>query len=184
MKKLLILSLFLLAVVSLPALDLDLQLQLGLRTASGAVQDTYGGGMVFFPSLKLNVWKGLGVGVGYELGYKKEAAIGLFEEESTLKVSGFEAFAAYEFSRGKFAPYARIGIGSYSYSQEIESDFAPDVDDTKVAVSLGAGVKYVLDKLFLSAELKYVPLKVKPLDETVDLSGLRLLVGVGYRIGL
>jgi hypothetical protein len=184
MKKLLILSIALLAALSLPAIDLDLGLQLGLRTASGTIQDTYGGGMVFFPSLKLNVWKGLGIGLGYELGYKKDAKIGLFQENSTLKVSGFEAFAAYEFVTGKLAPYARLGIGSYAYSQKVESEFVPDVDESKVAVSLGAGVKYLLDKLFLSAELKYVPLKVKPLDEEVDLGGLRLLAGVGYAFNL
>jgi len=184
MKKLLILSILLLAFVSLPALDLDLGLQLGLRTASGAIQDTYGSGMVFFPSLKLNVWKGLGIGLGYELGYKKEAKLGIYEENSTLKVGGFEAFAAYEFTKGNLAPYARLGIGSYAYSQDIESPIAKDVDDNKVAVSIGAGVKYLLNKLFLSAELKYVLLKVKPLDVEVDLSGLRLLAGIGYRFGI
>jgi len=184
MKKLLILPILLLAFISLPALDLDLGLQLGLRTASGAIQDAYGSGTAIFPSLKLNVWKGLGIGLGYELGYKKEAKIGIYEEDSTLKVGGFEAFATYEFVKGKLAPYARIGIGSYAYSQDIVSEHAQSVDDSKVAFSIGAGVKYLLNKLFLSAELRYVPLKVKPLTEEVDLSGLRLLAGIGYRFGL
>jgi opacity protein-like surface antigen len=184
MKKLFILLILALSLTTLPALDLDLGLQLGLRTASGKIQDTYGGGMVFFPSLKLNVWKGLGIGLGYELGYKKEAQIGLYEENSTLKVDGFEVFAAYEFQAGKLIPYARLGIGSYKYSHDIESQFVPSVKESKAAVSLGAGLKYLVSKIFLSAELKYIPLKVQPLTEEVDLGGLRLLAGIGYRIDL
>ncbi|MBN2346965.1 MAG: outer membrane beta-barrel protein [Candidatus Aminicenantes bacterium] len=184
MKKTLILTVLLACVLPLAALDLDLGLQLGPRTAVGQIKDTYGGGLVFFPSARLNVWQGLGIGLGYELGYKREATIGLFDEESTLKVSGFEAFVSYEVAAGKFRPYARLGLGSYKYSQEIESQFAEGVDDTKTAVSLAAGVKVLFDGLFVSAELKHVPLKVQPLTEEVDLGGLRLLVGVGYRIGL
>ena len=34
--------------------------------------------------------------------------------------------------------------------------------------------------LYLSGEVKYVPLKVKPFDEEVDLGGLRYLLGLGY----
>lgn len=184
MKKFITIALLLLAANALVALDLDLALQLGPRTASGKIQDIYGGGLVFFPSAKLNVWQGLGVGLGWELGYKKEAEIGLFKESSVLKVGGVEAFAAYELQAGAFTPYARLGIGSYSCKQEVESQFVPDVNETKMAVSLGAGVKYMLKKLFLGLELKYVPLKVQPLTEKVDLSGLRLLLGAGYRIGL
>jgi hypothetical protein len=183
MKKLILFTVLMLAFISLPALDVDLGLQLGLRTATGKIQDNYGSGMVFYPNLKLNVWKGLGIGLGYELGYKKDAKIGIYEENSTLKVSGFEAFAAWEFAAGKLAPYVRLGVGSYTYTQTIESEHAQGVDDSKAAVSIGAGAKYLLGKLFLSAELKYVPLKVQPLTEKVDLGGLRLLAGIGYRLG-
>ena len=184
MKRMTILFALLLTPFCVSALDLDLGLQLGLRTTSGDIKDVYGNGTVFYPSLRLGVLKGLGIGLGYEAGYKKEGKIGLYDEDSTLKVGGVELFAAYEFRAGKLLPYARIGVGSYKYSQKVDSQFAQSVDKSKVAFSLGAGLKVLIDKFFVCAELKYTPLKVKPIDQEVDLGGVRLAAGVGYRFDL
>jgi hypothetical protein len=38
--------------------------------------------------------------------------------------------------------------------------------------------------LFISAEIKHIPLKVQPFEIPVDLGGWRVLAGVGYRISL
>jgi hypothetical protein len=35
--------------------------------------------------------------------------------------------------------------------------------------------------LYLSAEVKSVPLKVRPFDINVDLGGIRILAGIGYQ---
>jgi hypothetical protein len=41
-----------------------------------------------------------------------------------------------------------------------------------------------MTRLHIFLEAKYVPLKVKPFDEEVDLSGLRLALGAGYSFRL
>jgi hypothetical protein len=57
------------------------------------------------------------------------------------------------------------------------------VDGTKSTFSGSAGIKfYPIKTLFLVIEARYVPLKVKPLEEEVDLGGLRLEGGIGFTI--
>lgn len=169
------------------SLELGLGFQYGLRTvADSKIKDVYGNGAAFFPSLRLVVWKGLEVGAGYEGGYKKEGHIGLYEEKTTLQVTGFELFAGYGYRMNILEPYARLGYGFYAYKQTIESEFIPfKVDHKKSAPTLAAGLRvYPLAGLNLSLEAKYVPLKVKPIDTEVDLGGWRLALGVGYSLKL
>jgi len=53
------------------------------------------------------------------------------------------------------------------------------------ALTLAAGTRFYATRgLFLAAEIKYVPLKVKPLTEEVDLGGMRLALGIGYTFAL
>jgi hypothetical protein len=51
---------------------------------------------------------------------------------------------------------------------------------------MGGGLSFFLlsNSLCLNAEFKHVPLKVKPFDIEVDLSGIRFMVGIGYRFAL
>jgi opacity protein-like surface antigen len=169
------------------AIEVGLGFQAGLRTMADAkIREVYGGGMSFFPSLRLVIWRGLEVGAGYEGGYAREGAIGLFEEKTTLSVAGFEGFVGYGHRLNILEPYVRVGFASYAYKQTIESSFMPfEVDHTKSAVTLAAGLRaYPMTRLHIFLEAKYVPLKVKPFDEEVDLSGLRLALGAGYSFRL
>jgi len=169
------------------SLELGLGFQYGLRTvADSKIKDVYGNGAAYFPSLRLVVWKGLELGVGYEGGYKRDGVIGLFEEKTTLQVTGFELFAGYGYRMSILEPYARLGYGFYAYKQTIESEFIPfKVDNKKSGVTLAAGLRvYPLAGLNLSLEAKYIPLKVKPVDVEVDLGGWRLALGAGYSFRL
>jgi opacity protein-like surface antigen len=162
--------------------------QAGLRTVSDPeIKNVYGNGLVFFPNLAVNLWKGVFVGAGYELGYSRSGTIGLFEEETTLKVSGFEFFAGYQMPLGMVTPYILGGVGMFSYKQTVDSPAAQDVDDSQVTflVALGAKVHPVprFKSVFLVFEFKYIPLSVKPLDESVDLGGMRLTGGLGFSFG-
>lgn len=170
--------------LALPAVKIDLGLLYSARTVSDdAIKDVYGSGGVYFPYAAVNVWKGLGFGLGYEGGYDRDGKIGLYQEDTSLKVGGVELFALYRRDFGKLSPYAKLGIGSYSYEQVVSGQ--SKVDDSKVAPNLAAGLRYYAGKgLFLAAEIKYVPLKVNPLGEEVDLSGLRFGAGVGYSFEL
>jgi len=109
----------------------------------------------------------------------------LYQESTTLKVNGFEAYVGLALRIKCFAPYFRVGYGSYSYKQTIDSPYLANfkVDGKKSTVTGSAGIKfYPIKNLFLAFEARYVPLKVKPLDEEVDLGGLRLEGGIGLTI--
>jgi hypothetical protein len=69
----------------------------------------------------------------------------------------------------------------------VESPSEQPADKTKSTFFVAGGLKVYpmknLKNLYLSAELKYVPLKVKPYEDEVDLGGLRLMGGVGFSFG-
>jgi hypothetical protein len=158
----------------------------GLRTVNNSeIRKVYGNGTVSTPYLAVKVWKGITLGVDYEGGYSKEGKIGLYQESSKLQLTGFDFFAGYEWQVGRISPYLKIGYGSFSYKQEIESLSVREfkVDHKKGALAVAGGIKfYALKKGFLAGEVKYVPLKVRPFEEKVDLGGFRLLIGAGYTI--
>jgi len=188
MKKVIMaMTLVLVFVVAGYSLELGLGFQYGLRTvADSKIKNVYGNGATYFPSLRLVIWKGLELGAGYEGGYKRNGLIGLYQEKTTLQVTGFELFAGYGYRMNILEPYARLGYGFYSYKQTIESEFIPfKVDNKKSGVTLAAGLRvFPWAGLNLSLEAKYVPLKVKPVDVDVDLGGWRLALGAGYSFRL
>jgi len=185
MKKI-ILFIILLGLLTwgLQAVDLDLGLFFGTRSVKDSqVKEVYGNGSVYFPYAAVGLWKGLFVGLGYEGGYDRDGKIGLYQEDANLKVTGLEFFAGYRFDLGKVSPYLKLGLGSYTYTQTVSGKAKPD--EKKSGLVLAGGVRfYPIKGLFLAAEIKYVPLKVKPLDIEVDLSGMRLAAGIGYTFNL
>ncbi len=168
----------------LQAVDLDLGLFFGTRSVKDAqIREVYGNGTAYFPYVAVTFWKGIFAGLGYEGGYDRDGKIGLFQEDSNLKVSGLEFFAGYRFDLGKVSPYLKLGLGNYSYQQVVSGKTT--VDDKKSSLTLAAGAKfYPIKDLFLAAEIKCVPLKVKPIDTEVDLGGMRLAAGIGYTFNL
>jgi len=147
------------------------------------IKDVYGNGIVYYPYACLDFWKGLLLGLGYEFGYSRAGKIGLFQEDSTLKMSGLEFFLAYQFKMKRFSPYVKLGYGLYSYCQSIQSIPLgnPTTDEKKSAFVLGGGIKYYpWQKFFINLDIKYVPLTVKPFEEKVNLDGIRCSGGIGY----
>lgn len=135
------------------------------------IKNVYGDGFVYFPFAEI-VWKGIIVGGGYEGGYSRNGTIGLFKEAPTLKVSGYEVFIGYQFKIKIIALYLKIGYASCAYKQTIQSSYLAEfkVDHKKTMALTAAGLRiFPLKNLFLAGELKYVPLKVKPYEEEVDL---------------
>jgi hypothetical protein len=185
MKKIIITTVLLgLLAIGLQAINLDIGINYGSRSVKDAdIREIYGNGSVYFPYLAVNFWRGLTLGLGYEGGYDRDGKIGLYQEPTTLKVTGMEFFAAYLFTLEKFTPYIKLGLASFSYEQSVSSEVK--FDKKKSTMTLAGGARYYPIKgLFLAAEVKYVPLKVKPLTEEVDLSGMRFTVGIGYTFAL
>ena len=157
----------------------------GTRTVNSAdIKAVYGNGMVYFPYLAVHVWKGLFFGAGYEGGYSRKGMIGIYEEPTTLRVAGFEAFVGYEIGAGSVSPYIKAGYARYSYKQTIESPFVGDqaVNANTWTPTLGGGLKISLSpNFFMAGEVRFVPLKVKPYEDEVDLSGMRYTAGFGLK---
>jgi len=176
---------FLLLPVAVYAIDFSFGFQAGLRTVSdSAIKDVYGNGTCFFPYAAVNIFKGFTIGAGYELGYSRSGTIGLYEEKTTLKVTGIQAFVGFQFPLSVVRPYIFVGYGSFSYTQTVDSPAAQTVDATKSTFFAAGGIKfYPVKNVYIAAEAKYVPLKVKPIEDEVDLSGLRLTGGLGFTFG-
>lgn len=155
----------------------------GTRTInSEAIRNVYGSGMIVYPYAKVHPWRGLFVGAGYEGAAARSGTIGLYAEPTTLKLTGFEVFAGYEIPFGKIVPYVKAGYAFYSYKQVIESPFVEDfqAEGSKGTIALGAGAKALMSgSFFLAGEVRFVPLKVKPFEDEVDLGGLRYTAGIG-----
>ena len=156
----------------------------GYRTLKdSALREIYGNGFVVTPSVSLAMSKTLRVGAEYEFGYSKNAAIGMFEDPSTLKVHGGHLFVQYGERSGRFRPFLKTGVGIFAYQFDVRTPSQPtvNVSETDVSFFIGGGVRgFFTKRLFGTAELKYVALWVGSYDDKVDLGGLRILLGVGY----
>ncbi|MBP6059300.1 MAG: hypothetical protein KA522_00840 [Candidatus Saccharicenans sp.] len=180
---------FLLLIIFLPGLTYAFNIELyclyGWRAVNNAdIKSIYGNGQVYFPAALVDLWKGFILGVGYEGGYSRDGHIGIYEEFTNLKIEGIEAFAGYQLNLKVISIYARGGYGIYSYKQFIDNPEIPfKIDEKKGAFVVAGGLKlFPVRNLFIIAELKYVPLKVKPIEEEIDLGGLRVLGGLGLRL--
>jgi hypothetical protein len=182
-KLVLLLFLCVIFVQSSQATQVSLGINYGFRhVEDGVIQSTYGNGAVYVPYLRLVPLRNIGIEVAYEGGYKQSGTVGIYEENSTLSVTGWEFSGILYLPIRPLMGYIKVGMAYYSYKQDIESDFirAP-VDHNKWTNVFGAGVNLMIAKgLYLSAEVKTVPLRVLPFDREVDLSGVRVVGGIGY----
>jgi hypothetical protein len=170
------------------------QFSLGLTAGYRYLNDVslgeiYGDGYVYEPYIRYNPSFSYGVELSYEGGYKKSAPIGLFQEDSALSVSGLQLSGIVGVPLLRIRnvrTYFKIGIGYYFYKQDISSEFVRyQVDHKKWTAIIGAGMNVNLFRgLYLSAEVKSVPLRVRPFDINVDLGGIRILFGIGYQFWL
>ncbi len=154
-----------------------------------ALGEIYGDGYVYEPYIRYSLSFSYGLELSYEGGYKKSAPIGLFQEDSTLSVSGLQlaGIVRVPILRIRYlSTYFKLGIGYYFYKQDIDSEFVRHkVDHKKWTTIIGGGMSVSLFRgLYLSAEVKSVPLRVRPFDINVDLGGIRILFGIGYNFWL
>jgi len=151
--------------------------------------EIYGDGYVYEPYIRYSVPRLLTLELAYEGGYKKSGPVGLFQEDSTLNVSGLQLAAVVPIPIlriQRVSTYFKVGIAYYFYKQDIDSEFVRQkVDHTKWTTVIGVGMSLHLFRgLFLTAEYKSIPLRVKPFDIQVDLGGSRILFGIGYQFWL
>jgi hypothetical protein len=165
------------------AIQVGIGLNYGLRQVKDEImKETYGDGYVYVPYLRLIPFRSIGFEVAYEGGYKKSGTVGIYEEASTLSVTGLEFSGILFLPFRPLVAYIKFGMGYYSYKQDIESDFTRlTVDHSKWTSFIAGGINLsVFDGLYISAEVKSVPLVVRPYNTEVNLGGLRFLAGIGY----
>ena len=191
MKKWIILMpLIFLSVQIGSAAQFSLGLNGGFRNLDDpALGEIYGDGYVFEPYVRYSFAGSFALELSYEGGYKKSAPIGLFQEDSTLSVNGVQlaGIVRVPLLRARnISTYFKVGIAYYFYKQDIDSEFVRQkVDHNKWTTVLGAGMSlYLFRGVFLTAEVKSIPLRVKPFDINVDLGGTRILFGIGYQFWL
>jgi len=179
-----------LAAVPAPASTLTLRggITAGIRALDDAgMRTAYGQVYVFCPFLEIGLASGWTAGIAYEAAASQTGTLGLYEAAARFRMTGLEVTAGYERGFGPFAAYARAGYGLYHYEQTVDDDFARDypIDHNASTIVIAGGIKFSPWRfLFLSAGAKYVPLKVKPYDVSVNLGGWRLLAGIGLAFGL
>ncbi len=179
--------LFLFVAGSGRAAEINLGVNLGYRQVKDPyLSEVYGGGFVYDLFARYFPLERYGLELSYEGGYKKDAVIGLYQEDSTLTVRGIQLAGAFRYPVWKLVPYVKFGVGYFSYKQDIESEFVRfKVDQNKWTTVVGLGLTLDISReIFLSTEVKYIPLEVQPFDIPVDLGGMRFLIGLGLRLSL
>jgi len=167
------------------ASDLRLGLGAGVRKINDDyLNQVYGSGFIFVPYLEIPFSRFFSAEVSFEGGYRKEAPIGLYQEPSVLKISGLEFSVHFHRSFKLFTPFLKIGSGGYFYRQDIDSPYVRyRVNHRDMSLHGAGGLQFNFhSRFFFRIETKYVYLKVKPFDQTVDLGGLRYILSLGYKI--
>lgn len=189
-KSIVLVPLFFLLVQAGNATWFTLGLNGGYRNLDDpALGEIYGDGYVFEPYIRYSFAGSYALELAYEGGYKKSGPVGLFQEDSTLTISGFQLNGLFRIPILRIrnvSTYFKVGVAYYFYKQDIDSEFIrQQVDHKKWTTVIGAGLSIHLFRgVFLTAEVKSIALRVKPYDIQVDLGGTRFLFGIGYQFWL
>ncbi len=164
--------------------EIHLGFRAGRRTVfDDNIKQVYGDGMVYLPFVRLtSAQSPLGLEFAYEGGYSRTAPIGIFQENSTFSVSGLEASAILTHRIGILTPYLKLGIGYYTYKQDIDSEFVrKNIGNSQQVILAGGGLDIQLPRgFYITSEFKYMPWKVISDNREINLGGYRFLAGIGY----
>jgi hypothetical protein len=169
------------------AMTVQAQLTYGSRKIrDDRIRSVFGEASVVGFSLQAHLGKHLFAGFGVEHAVRVNGVIGAYLNPAEFQLRGFDIFGGLEFGTKVVAGYARAGLGIYAYRLSVQNNpftAAYPVDRIDLGGMAAAGFKiFPVSAIFLVGEAKYVALKVKPYEDRVDLSGLRLSAGVGIRL--
>ncbi len=144
--------------------------------SAGIFKTVYGGGPVFGAEFRLHAKGGLYLSLAGE-SFKKSGKLTVTQEKTTMMLLPVDAMALFHVLSGPVMPYAGIGVSACRYAEE---NIIGKVSKWGVGVAACGGVTVRRRSLGLDARLKYSLVKVKPLEDRVDLGGLTLSVAAAY----
>ncbi len=161
---------------------------LGLGMVSNSdLNETYGNGFVYNTYISFGIAGQFSLGIGYEGGYKKDGDVGIFDDVATLEISGFQLFAEYKFKSEKLVPYLKLGYGYYTVKNSFTSEEMGkyEFSEKGSGIILGGGISFPLSKsFFITGEVDYLFLEVKPFINSVNSGGIRLLAGLAVKFDI
>jgi hypothetical protein len=161
----------------------------GIRNiADSSINKYFSSSFLYNLYIGISPVKGLTIGLGKEANYNKDAKIGLYNDNSTLKIkSSIYIFGSYEYKINKFSPYLKFGFYKIETNQTFDNPkLKPfEFNKDKTTYFIGAGIKYNLSKKFnLIADIYTTPCNIEPFEKSVNVGGLRLSGGIEYIFNL
>ena len=148
------------------------------QASDSAFKDIYGNGAVFGGELRLGGRRIVG---WLEGSYRERAGKFSFTGEKTkVKVTAIEVGALYRIIAGNISPYAGAGIGYYMFKES--NDPIGTAEQGKIGFCGAFGVSLIIGRSFvLDVRGKYSTCAMKPADFNINVGGITLGVGAGFR---
>lgn len=136
----------------------------------------YGGGPVYGGELRLRVKSGfyLSLDGGY---FKKTGKLTLTEDPTTMTVFPMDAMVVFHVLSGSIMPYVGAGGSACKYT---EKNVIGKVNEWGYGFAVCGGITARWRFIGIDARVKYSSVKVKPLEDGVDLGGLTFGIAAGY----
>lgn len=136
----------------------------------------YGSGPVYGGELRLHVKSGfyLSLDGGY---FKKTGKLTLTEDPTTMTIFPMDAMVVFHVLSGSIMPYVGAGGSACKYT---EKNVIGKVNEWGYGFAVCGGITARWRFIGIDARVKYSSVKVKPLEDGVDLGGLTFGIAAGY----
>jgi len=136
----------------------------------------YGSGPVYGGEFRLHV-KG-GFYLALEGGYfKKTGKLTVTQDPTTMTIFPIDAMAVFHALSGHIMPYVGAGAAACQYT---EKNIIGKVNEWGYGFAVCGGVTARWRSIGIDARVKYGSVKVKPLEDDVNLGGLTFSIAAGY----
>jgi hypothetical protein len=144
--------------------------------SAGIFKTVYGNGPVFGAELRLHI-KG-GFYLSLEAGsFSKKGRLTVTEDPTTMTIYPMEVMAIFHPRSGSIMPYIGAGGSACKYAEE---NVIGKVSEWGVGFAAYGGVTARWRSIGVDARVKLSSVKVKPLEESVNLGGITISVAAGY----
>jgi hypothetical protein len=136
----------------------------------------YGSGPVYGGELRLHVTSGfyLALEGGY---FKKTGKLTVTQEPTTMTIFPIDAMVVFHVLSGHIMPYAGAGGTVCKYT---EKNVIGKVNEWGYGFAVCGGVMARWRSVGIDARVKYSSVKVKPLEDDINLGGLTFSIAAGF----